>query len=169
MKNKHLEMLTEINWDRMDTFVSMPDGRGNWIFGDGVYCLRMRGTPAVKEGSDKILHAMIDYFDIAASDHSKYPITLPSVGYLKKKNKAMMYGYRIPVKLPGDEMFVNSMLLYHMLKILPGATAFSVETSGYYPYKHEHIKVRCVYMVSEKGEGILLPVILPRRVYHENA
>lgn len=164
MKNKHLEMLTEISWNNMDTFVSAPDGRGNWIFGDGVYCLRMPGTPHVKEGKDNILHAMIGYFDTAASDHSKYPITLPSVGYLKKKNKAKMFEYRIPVKLPGDETFVNSMLLYHMLKILPGATAFSVDTLGYYPYSHERKKVRCVYLVSDKGEGILLPMILPRRL-----
>ncbi len=169
MKNKHLEMLTEINWNRMEYFISMPDGSGNWIFGDGVYALRMPGAPLVKEGNDEILPHMINFLDYAVCEHNKKPIMLPSVGYLKKKNKAMKFEYRIPIKMPDVEIFVNSMLLYHMLKILPGAEAYSVDMEGYHLYKSGKAKARAVYLVSEKGEGVLMPVILPGRLCHENA
>ena len=163
MKTYHLKLLDEISWNNYETFVSASDGSGNWIFGDGTYALRMHGTPFSNEGDERILSAMIRHLDRMAEDKNKKPITLPSIGYLKKKNKANSYRYRIATKFPGTEIFVNSMILYPMLKILSGATAYMVETEGYHPYSHEKVKAKAVYLVSDKGEGVLIEMTVPRR------
>lgn len=162
MKNRHLKELAELGWMNVEHFISMPDGNGKWIFGDGTYALRMNGEPVVKEGNADILLPMIREIDKLANSKYKKPITLPSIGYLKRKNRAKL-DYRIPIKLPGHEIFVNSKLLYEMLKVLHNAEGYSVEMRGF--NGKSKVDTTAIYLKADNGDGVLCPLkMYTRRV-----
>lgn len=161
-RNKHLENLSEHNWFRTETFVSASDGKGNWIFGDGTYCLRFKGKPDIQEGTRKHRDRMIEILDTLATDESREPIPLPSNSYMKKLNAATHKRFAL-CKIDGHEIFVDCRLLYEMTKVLHGAKGYAVMMEGYTP-AHRKVERTCIYLTGSNGEGLLMPLECLTRV-----
>lgn len=149
---ENLRMLESFRWRE---FISMPDGSGKWITGDGVFGLRMeKGLPKA-EGRIELLPYMIQEFDNAANTKIRRSITLPSISYLKRLIGSDDRTWRV-CRIADWDIFFNPFLLLEMLKILPEAQAYA-----YIVHVRQGDKINpyyAIYMKSAKGEGILMPI-----------
>lgn len=153
-RNKHLVKLSERNWYRMGTFVSASDDKGNWIYGDGTYCLRFKGKPYIQEGEKKHLNRMVEVLELASA--AKWEIVLPSNSYMKKLNAAT-HKHRVCCKIEGFEIFVDTRLLFEMMKVLHKAKGYAAYLKGYTPSNKEKTVI-CIYIKGENGDGLLMPL-----------
>ena len=159
MRNKRLVELAEYNWLREADFVSQSDGQGNWIFGDGTYVIRMKGTPAVNEGTHSNMRVMVEAIDKAAAQE-KQEIALPSISWMKKIKGRDGRGCNI-WKIEGREIFVNTRLLLPIMKVLHGGKGYAVlldELSE----KNKKRSWECVYIKADNGDAILCPMMNTR-------
>lgn len=161
-RGRHLRNLSEHNWFRMSTFVSASDGKGNWIFGDGTYCLRFKGKTYMQEGNKKHWDRMTEILDMLAAEERREPIPLPSNSYMKKLNAATHKRYAL-CKIDGHEIFVDCRLLYEMTKVLHGAKGYAVMLEGYTP-ANKRMERTCIYLAGDNGDGLLMPLECLTRV-----
>lgn len=156
MRNKHLVELAEYNWFREGDFVSQSDGQGNWIYGDGTYVIRMKGTPAVNEGDHSNMRVMMEIMDNAAAQE-RQEIELPSVAWMKKNKGKDGRRHKIQ-KIIGHEIFVNTRLLLPIMKVLHGGKGYAVRLDGY-GKQNEKGSWECIYINAENGDAVLCPMI----------
>ena len=159
MRNKHLVELAKYNWFREADFVSQSDGQGNWIFGDGTYCIRMRGTPSVNEGENARMNSMMEIME-KASKMERKEITLPSVSWMKKVKGKDGRRHKVS-KIVGQEIFVNTRLLLPIMKVLHGGRGYAVWLDGF-SKQNEKGKWECIYIKAENGDAILCPMLNTR-------
>ena len=152
MRNKHLVELAEYNWFREADFISQSDGRGNWIFGDGTYFIRMRGEPSVNEGPNSHMRKAVEIIEKAAGQE-KQEIKLPSVSWMKKVKGKDGRRHKVQ-KIIGREIFVNTRLLLPIMKVLHGGKGYVVRLDGY-SKRNEKGKWECIYIKSDNGDAIL--------------
>lgn len=158
---QRIENLREYGYLRWRDFISMPDGSGKWITGDGVFGLRMgKGLPKA-EGRIELLPYMIKEFDKAANTKISRSIKLPSISYLKRLIGSDDRTWRV-CRISDFDMFFNPFLLLEMLKILPGAQAYAYITKA----RNKTDSYYALYLKSEKGEAILMPIDYRRAHRH---
>lgn len=159
MRNKHLVELAEYNWFREADFTSQSDGQGNWIFGEGTYVIRMKGTPAVNEGTHSHMRVMMEIMDKAA-EQEKQKIELPSISWMKKiKGKD---GRRHKIwKIAGHEIFVNTRLLLPIMKVLHGGKGYVVRLDRF-SKQNKKRSWECIYIKADNGDAVLCPMLNTR-------